>query len=215
MGRSINYEIRFHGIAFIVGSLLAFLSIRYLILVDTHIITEYRDIIVFPNMTQLWEHIIYTWPSKESVMPFWSYIPRLILAQSPETYIRLTFFGYYLIEFFIPYLAFFYLLKVISKLNEKNSFLVSMIIAYFYSTNPFIIQLYSPPHLYVISYSFLPLLLLFYVLFINNPTWRLSILLAIVFTIIITPIIRYAIHSIVLVVVITLLHLTYTRGKMK
>ena len=152
------------------------MCIRDSLLDNTLLIPEYRDISVPPSIADLHNYYFYTWSdfgslaSFEGISRVW-YAFRLLFSPDVNVFIRFTFFLYYVVMFFIPYLSFFYLLKNFLNYDRNVSFLTAMIIACFYSFNPYVIQSYSPPHMYVTSYALLPALVTSLVLDLKKPNF--------------------------------------------
>ena len=201
----------YHIYAALIGLLLAILTVRYLILQDASLITEHRDVSLPPLLTNIFNHYFFTWNELGS-HAFFEGIARVWLSFflffSPNVAVlsRLYFLFYYFMLFFVPYISFFYLLKTFLKYDEKISFLTALVVGFFYSFNPYVIQAYSPPYTYTFSYALLPALVTLLLLNLEKDTFSLKILLAITITLTITPIVRYIIIVLILIAIITILH---------
>lgn len=209
----------YHFAALTVGLFLTVVSVRFLLLNDSSLIPEHRDVTFLPSIINIFQQYFFTWSefgssaSFENIARIWS---RFLLLFSPDVTVfsRLIFSFYYFVMFFVPYISFFYLLKGFIKYDDKSSFFTAIVAAFTYSFNPYVIQYFSPPQLYVFSYALLPALVLSLVAALENDKFSSKLLLAIVITLVITPIIRYTIHVFILVVVITLLYvIRFLKGK--
>jgi hypothetical protein len=212
MGEKKRNQHIYHIIALVVGLSLAIISVRYLLLTDTSLIPEHRDVQFPPLLTNISNNYFFTWSELGSSASFegtaraW-YSFRLFFSFNVATFSRFAFVFYYAIMFFIPYLSFFYLFKNFLNYDTKVSFLTALTIAFVYSFNPHVIQAYSPPQMYAVSYALLPALAVSLIATLENNQFYSKLLLAAAITLIITSISRYIIHVFILIVIITSLYI--------
>jgi len=210
----------YHFTTMVVGILLAIVNIRYLLIENTFLIPEHRDVVFPSNLLNIFNRYFYIWSesgsnvSYEGISRLW-YSFLAFFSQDTITFPRFMFLFHYFVIFFIPYISFFYLLKNFLGYDSKISYLVSLVIAFNYSFNPYVIQAYSPPHPYTFALSLLPALVLITLQMLRSDNKMFIFLFAFVITLTVTSIIRYIIFTSIVVFISTSTYIALNQQKIK
>ena len=204
--------IKYHLIAIVFALILAGLSLMQLLVIDTKIIPEYRDIVFPAQISTIAQNYFSAYPSYEGIARFWFSI-FILISENVEVFSRLIMIFFYLTAFLAPYFGIFYLVKRILKSEDYIAFWSGLVAGFFYSLNLYFLQSYSPPYTYVISYALLPLILYFTLKVCESKKNIYQISLAIVITLSITPIMRYIIIVCIVVLSAIILYLLFLKEK--
>ncbi len=205
----------YHLLALIIGIIIAMVCIRHLIAEDPSLIVSYRDISVPPRTGMLADYYFFAWsdqgshPNYETLARSWYSFPMIF--NDITLFSKIDFLFLYTIMFFVPYLAFFSIFHKYLKYDWKVSFLSSIVAAVLYSLNPYSVMIFSPPYTYVISYSFFPALVYAYLMVLEKNTHLSRLALALIITLVVTPILR-AVVFVVAIMLLTSLSVLFIKG---